>query len=46
VFRNVCLRSPSDGNDIAAVNNIVSIFKQGYNLKDVFAESAAYCKGA
>lgn len=46
VFRNVCLRSPGNDNDIAAVNRIVTIFKQGYNLKDVFAESAAYCKGA
>jgi len=46
VFRNVCLRSPGNAEDIAAVNSIVTIFKRGYNLKDVFAESAAYCKGA
>lgn len=46
VFRNVCLRDPSDSDDRAAVNSMVSIFKNGYNLKDVFAESAAYCKGA
>jgi hypothetical protein len=45
VFRNVCLREPSDSSDRAAVQGMVSIFRTGYNLKDVFAESAAYCKG-
>jgi hypothetical protein len=46
VFRNVCLREPGDSADRTAVSNIVTIFKGGYDLKDVFAETAAYCKGA
>ena len=51
VFRNVCLREPGNGADRAEVDRIVNIFKTGtvegpYNLKDVFAETAAYCKGA
>ncbi len=47
VFRNVCLRSPSNDQDRTRVSNIVTIFRnQGYDLKDVFAETAAYCKGA
>ncbi|WP_225314417.1 hypothetical protein [Marinobacter halotolerans] len=46
VFRNVCLREPGDSDDRTAVSNIVTTFKQGYDLKDVFAETAAYCKGA
>jgi hypothetical protein len=46
VFRNVCLRSPGNSADRAAVGGMVSTFKSGYNLKAVFAESAAYCKGA
>ena len=46
VFRNVCLREPGNSDDRAAVSNIVTVFKQGYDLKDVFAETAAYCKGA
>jgi len=46
VFRNVCLREPGDGDDRTAVSNIVTIFKGEYDLKDVFAETAAYCKGA
>ncbi|MDI9245748.1 hypothetical protein [Marinobacter sp. CHS3-4] len=46
VFRNVCLREPGDSDDRAAVSNIVTVFKNGYDLKDVFAETAAYCKGA
>lgn len=47
VFRNVCLREPSDNDDWSEVDRITSVFtSQGYNLKDVFAETAAYCKGA
>jgi hypothetical protein len=46
VFRNVCLREPGNSDDRTALNNIVRTFKQGYDLKDVFAETAAYCKGA
>jgi hypothetical protein len=46
VFRNICLREPGNDSDRTAMSNIVTTFKQGYKLKDVFAETAAYCKGA
>jgi hypothetical protein len=45
VFRNVCFRSPSDGLDRSEVNRIVGVFKSGYSLKQVFAETAVYCRG-
>jgi hypothetical protein len=46
VFSNVCLRPPSDNDDYAKVNSMVSSFQsQGFNLKQVFAESAVYCAG-
>jgi hypothetical protein len=46
VFRNVCLRSPVDGADRAQIDTMVGSFRSGgYRLKQVFAESAAYCKG-
>lgn len=46
VFRNVCLRSPVDGADRGQVDSMVSSFRSGgYRLKQVFAESAAYCMG-
>lgn len=46
VFRNVCLRSPVDGADRTQVDSMVSSFRSGgYRLKQVFAESAAYCMG-
>jgi hypothetical protein len=45
VFRNVCLRDPSNDSDRAKINDIVGVFRSGYNLKAAFAESAAYCRG-
>ena len=46
VFRNVCLRSPSDAQDRARVQAITASFKaSGYRLKQVFADTAAYCMG-
>lgn len=45
VFRNVCLRVPSDQPDRDAFATIVTNFKNGYNLKRVFAETAAHCAG-
>jgi hypothetical protein len=46
VFENVCLRAPSDAADRAAVDSMVTSFAgAGYNLKQVFAESAVYCMG-
>jgi hypothetical protein len=45
VFQAVCLRAPSDAGDRSQVAQIKSDFKQGYSLKKVFAETAAYCMG-
>lgn len=46
VFRNVCLRSPQDAADRAKITNITNTFTStGYNIKQVFADSADYCKG-
>jgi hypothetical protein len=46
VFRVVCLRSPNDATDRARVASMVSAFRSsGYRLKQVFADSAAYCMG-
>lgn len=53
VFQAVCLRKPGDSVDHTAVNSILGNFKSsymvnsgpGYELKQVFAETAAYCKG-
>jgi hypothetical protein len=45
VFKNVCLREPGDSADQAQVAAIVAGFRSSYNLKQVFAESAVYCKG-
>lgn len=46
VFRNVCLRPPSDIDDRNRVATMVTSFRNaGFNLKQVFAESAVYCAG-
>ncbi|SMF62630.1 hypothetical protein SAMN02745866_04021 [Alteromonadaceae bacterium Bs31] len=46
VFQAVCLREPGDADDRAAITSMVSSFKNTtYNIKQVFAESADYCKG-
>jgi hypothetical protein len=46
VFRTVCLRPPVNGADRSEVNRIISLFRgSGYRVKDVFAETAAHCKG-
>ncbi len=46
VFKNVCLRDPVNSGDQAAFDNMVSDFKtNAYNLKGVFANAAAHCKG-
>ncbi len=47
VFRAMCFRSPSDVADHNAVTNITNTFKGAYqyNLKRVFADTAAYCAG-
>ena len=46
VFKTVCLRDPGNQADRNEVTSVVSTFKSnGYKLKDVFAETAAYCMG-
>jgi hypothetical protein len=44
-FKAVCLRDPVDGADRVQVDTMTLSFKGGFNLRQVFAESAAYCKG-
>ncbi len=41
VFKAVCFRPPNDSQ----IDTLVTTFKGGYRLKDVFAESAADCRG-
>lgn len=46
VFRNVCFRGPVDAADRGRVDSMISSFRSSnYSLKQVFAESAAYCMG-
>jgi hypothetical protein len=44
-FKAVCLRDPVDAADHNQVDTMTLSFKGGFNLRQVFAESAAYCKG-
>lgn len=46
VFKTVCFRSPGNSADRSAVDSIVTAFKSNnYNMKTVFAQTAAYCMG-
>jgi hypothetical protein len=46
VFKNVCLRSPQDQADRSQIINMTDNFANtGYKIKQVFADSADYCKG-
>ena len=46
VFQAVCLRPPSDSTDRARVASMVTHFRNaGFDLTQVFAESAGYCMG-
>ena len=46
VFKAVCLRPPVDSADRSQVSTMVSTFKgNGYKMKQVFADTAVYCKG-
>ena len=46
VFRTVCFRDPVDTADRNQINSITSSFKtSNYNMKQVFAKTAAYCMG-
>ena len=46
VFKDVCLRAPSSAADVSAVNGMITSFQSAYNLRQVFAASAAYCMGS
>ena len=41
-FKTICLREPRDG-DSTDVESIVTSFKSGFNMKQVFIDVAAYC---
>jgi hypothetical protein len=46
VFKDVCLRAPNTQADFNQVNSMISSFQSnGYKLRQVFAEGAAYCMG-
>jgi hypothetical protein len=45
VFKDVCLRAPSSSTDVNQVTTMITSFENGYNLRQVFAQSAAYCMG-
>jgi hypothetical protein len=46
VFKNICLRAPQDSADRMQISNMTNTFTStGYNIKQVFADSADYCKG-
>lgn len=46
VFKTVCLHPAANAADRNKVNDIINVFRGGgYKMKDVFAETAAYCKG-
>jgi len=47
VFKTVCLHPPVDQADRDEVDSVIGQFKAGgYKMKDVFAQTAAYCKGS
>lgn len=46
VFENVCVRPPADSADRSQISTMIASFQaSGYDLKQVFAESAVYCMG-
>jgi len=47
VFQAVCFRAPVSSTDLATVSSITSSFTSGgYNLKQVFQQTAAACPGS
>lgn len=47
VFKAVCLRAPVDATDRNQIDAMTASFKSGgYKLKQVFADSAVFCKGS
>jgi hypothetical protein len=46
VFKAMCLREPGNAADRAEVQQVKNSFKSGgYKMKQVFADTAAYCMG-
>ena len=46
VFENICLRAPQDAADRMQISTMTNtLTSTGYNIKQVFADSADYCKG-
>jgi hypothetical protein len=46
VFQNVCLRKPGDATDRSKIDEFTRSFAtSGYRLKQVFIDTANYCKG-
>lgn len=45
VFRAVCLRRPEDAADRAQVAQMTALFRNGYSMKQAFAEAAVFCMG-
>jgi hypothetical protein len=46
VFENVCYRTPNGASDLQAVSSIADSFEaSNRSMKQVFAETAAYCMG-
>ena len=44
-FQTVCLREPANSADRTAFDAIVTDFRSGYQMKQVFRDVAAHCKG-
>lgn len=45
VFKAVCLRDAESSTDLTQIQTTTSSFKNGYQLKQVFADVGAYCMG-
>jgi hypothetical protein len=43
VFKYVCFRAPTNAGDRSQVATMISTFKSGYSLRQVFADAAVYC---
>jgi hypothetical protein len=44
-FKATCFRAPDNDQDNGVVDSITDSFMQGYNLKNVFAQTAVACMG-
>jgi hypothetical protein len=44
-FKAMCFRAPDNDQDDSFVENVTTTFMSGYQLKQVFAETAVHCMG-